>query len=46
MMLECMSCHKMKDESIMDYFSGDKITDICIECNNPKKWERIKNRDL
>jgi len=43
MELECQSCHKIKDESIMDYFDG--IMNICIECNNPKKWKRILERD-
>ena len=29
----------------MDYFSGDGITDICIECNNPDKWKQIQLRE-
>jgi len=38
-----MSCHKFKDESIMDFFDG--IINLCIECNNPDKWLQIKLRE-
>jgi hypothetical protein len=43
MELECQSCHKMKDESIMDFFDG--IFNLCIECNNPDKWKQIQLRE-
>jgi len=37
-----MSCHRFKDESVMENFG---FPDLCIECNNPDKWIQIKLRE-